>query len=66
MHTEFADVRTEMRTGFANGRTDTADVRTEISKSAAGTPKSMRAMFFQLIGVMCTLGGFAFAAAKLL
>ena len=70
---EFADVRTEMRTGFAevrveiaDVRADIADVRSEISKSAADTLKSMRALFFQLIGVMCTLGGFAIAAAKLL
>ena len=77
MHTEFADVRTEMRTGFADVRSEMrtafadvrveiADVRTEISKSAADTLKSMRAMFLQLIGVMCTLGAFAIAASKLL
>ncbi len=56
----------EMHTGFVDVRTEIADVRTEISKSAADTLKSMRAMFLQLIGVMCTLGGFAIAAAKLL
>jgi hypothetical protein len=73
MHTEFADVRTEMRTGFAEVRVEIAevrveiaDVRAEIAKSAADTLKSMRALFFQLIGVMCTLGGFAIAAAKLM
>ncbi len=77
MHTEFADVRTEMRTGLADVRTEMrtgladlrteiADVRSQISKSAADTLKSMRALFFQLIGVMCTLGGFGIAAAKLL
>jgi hypothetical protein len=56
---EIVELRAEMRTELAN-------VRTEISKSAAETLKSMRALFFQLIGVMCTLGGFAIAAAKLL
>jgi hypothetical protein len=59
MRTEFTDVRSEMRIGFA-------EIRTEIAKSAADTLKSMRGMFFQLVGVMCTLGGLAIAAAKFL
>jgi hypothetical protein len=69
MHTGLAAIRVEIaevRVEIADVRADIADVRAEISKSAADTLKSMRALFFQLIGVMCTLGGFAIAAAKLL
>jgi hypothetical protein len=66
LRSEITDLRAEMHTAFAEVRVEIADVRAEISKSAAETLKSMRALFFQLIGVMCTLGGFAIAAAKLL
>jgi hypothetical protein len=47
-------------------RADMAELRTEIALASAENLKAMRALFFQLVGVMCTLGGFAIAAAKLL
>jgi hypothetical protein len=43
-----------------------SDLTAEITRSASDNLKSMRAMFLQLVGVMCTMGGLVIAAAKFL
>ena len=67
---EIAEFRGELRAEIVglNGelRAEVAGLRTEIAKSALDTIRSMRSMFFQLVGVMVSLGGIALAVAKFL
>lgn len=67
---EIAATNARIDSGLAatNARIDVMEsrLRAEIVQASSDTLKSMRALFFQLVGVMCTLGGFDIAAAKLL
>jgi hypothetical protein len=66
MRAEFAAARGETKAGFAEVRAEFADVRTEIAKSASETLKSMRAMFLQQLGLLCSMAALVVAGVKLL